>query len=460
MLDLRSKLSQSYILIILVCILLVEILVNIFLEQQFRNYVKTNLENQNQQFVKLISQQYQEPGQWSKTNIEDISISALEQGLILRITDKQETVIWDATLHNSGLCREMLAHMAENMRSRYPNWKGSYVETEYPLIKNSVTIGKVKIGYYGPFYFTDNDLAFINTLNQILLSVMVFTLLISFVISAMIARGISNPLTRVIQTAKQISRGNLKARSREKTDILEINQLIDSINDLAATLDQQETLRKRLTADVAHELRTPLATLQSHLEAMIDGIWQFDQERLKSIYEEIMRMNRMIKDLEKLAKYENEVLALQKTQINLAELVHQIIINFETEFENKGVKLNFVGGATTITADRDKMSQVIINLLSNALKFTPEGGLVKVEIKEEPNLVEMKVTDNGLGIPNEDLPHIFERFYRADKSRNRLKGGSGIGLTIAKTIVEAHQGEIRVQSKPGEFTEFKVILPK
>lgn len=460
MLSLRAKLSVSYIFLALLCILLISVLANIFLEKQFQAYVRKNLENKNKQVVALLSQQYGASGKWNQANIMEIGINALEQGLIVKLQDAGGWVVWDATVHNNGLCRQMIAHMARNMAGRYPNWKGGYVETRYPINKNFQRVGTVEIGYYGPFYFNDTDLAFINTLNRLLMGVAVLALFLALISGGIMAKRLSAPIAKVINTARQIAAGNLEARSHEKTGVREINQLTIAVNELAATLQQQESLRKRLTADVAHELRTPLATLQSHIEAMLDGIWKPDQERLKVCHDEIMRVNRMVKDLEKLAKYESENLNLDKTRFNLGEVIRQIVMNFEPEFYHKKVALGFTGADIIIEADRDKISQVIINLLANSLKFTPAGGQVDVSLNENNGFVEIVVSDTGIGIPAEDLPYIFERFYRADKSRNRLTGGSGIGLAIAKAIVEAHKGAIKVQSEVGKGTEFSVSLPK
>lgn len=149
-----------------------------------------------------------------------------------------------------------------------------------------------------------------------------------------------------------------------------------------------------------------------------------------------------------------------KTGFDPAELIQQLLLNFEPEFRNKGVKLKFKGNHLSMTADRDKLSQALINLLSNALKFTPPGGEVEVRLEAGQEMVTIAVKDNGCGIAPQDLPYIFERFYRADKSRNRRTGGSGIGLTITKAIVEARRGTIHVTSRVGEGTEFQILLPK
>ncbi|MCX8132157.1 MAG: ATP-binding protein [Clostridia bacterium] len=458
--SLRTKLSLSYIFVAIVCVALISYITNVLLEKHFKDYIIKNQERKNKEIVSMVSQQFRNNEQWDGKDIENIGINALEQGMIIKILDSKGKVVWDATIHNSGLCQQMLEHMAHNMMSRYPNWKGNYTSDQYPVLSGKNVVGKIIIGYYGPYYYTDSDLAFINTLNKLLVIVGIFSLFFSLIIGGIMARRLSTPITRVIKTAQMISKGYFNDRLTVKSNTKEIVQLTDTINNLAGTLEKQELLRKRLTADVAHELRTPLATLQSHMEAMIDGIWKPDTERLKSCHEEIMRISRMVGDLERLARFEGENLIINKEKFDLFELVGKIIKNFESDFLNKNINLILSGREDIIFADKDKISQVIVNLLSNALKYTPVGGVVEVKVKGTEDITEIVVKDNGPGIPQEDLPYIFERFYRADKSRNRLTGGSGIGLTISKTIMEAHEGSIKVKSVFGEGTEFIAALPK
>lgn len=458
--SLRTKLSLSYVFVALISVFIISVLTNFLLEKHFSEYIIENQERKNKEIASLISQQYKSDGNWDTDGIENICINALGQGMIIKVVDSNQKVIWDARLHNNVLCDQKIAHMAENMSSRYPNWKGGYVEDIYPVTSKLSTVGRVEIGYYGPFYFTDSDVAFISTINRLLMGVAVFSLILSLVIGAVMAKRLSTPISRVISTAEMISKGYFSDRTSEQSSTKEISQLTKTINNLAETLETQEVLRKRLTADVAHELRTPLATLQSHMEAMVDGIWKPDIERLKSCHEEIMRINRMVGDLQKLAKYESENLILNKTSFDISEIIQNIIKNFEREFMRKEIDVSFIGEKEFVYADKDKMSQVIVNLLSNALKYTQQGGRVDVTVKASADTTEISIKDNGRGIPDDDLPHIFERFYRADKSRNRLTGGAGIGLTITKAIVEAHKGKIQVQSKVDEGTEFSISLPK
>lgn len=458
--SLRSKLSLSYVFVALISLFLISVITNLLLEGHFKDYIIEKHEQGNRELVALVSQYYAADGSWNTGAIEKICLNALGQGKVIRVVDAAGKVIWDARLHDNTLCQQIIAQMARNMTERYPKWQGGYVEDGYPVISGGREVGRVEIGYYGPYYYNDLDLEFINSINRLLVGVGIFALFLSLLVGGVMAKSLSTPIARVITTAQMIAKGYYQGRAGETTNIHEIAQLTTAINHLAETLERQEALRKRLTSDVAHELRTPLATLQSSLEAMMDGIWQPDPERLKSCHEEILRLNRLVEDLAQLTRYESENLILAKTAFDLSALCRGIIKNVEAGFRQKGITLRFFGEEETVFADKDKISQVLINLLSNAEKYTPPGGEVEVEVRGGTDFAELRVKDSGIGIKPEDLPYIFERFYRADQSRNRLTGGAGIGLTIAKGIVEAHGGRIIAQSEVGQGTEFIVLLPK
>ncbi|NLV50556.1 MAG: hypothetical protein GXY20_07685 [Clostridiales bacterium] len=210
-------------------------------------------------------------------------------------------------------------------------------------------------------------------------------------------------------------------------------------------IEKQEEIRKRLTADVAHELRTPLAAVSANLEAIAEGALEPTPQRMKKCYDEIQRLINLVSDMEKLATAESDVLHLNKRLIDLLALTREVFA------EVSGVPV-------TINADRERLLQVLTNLKSNADKYG--GGALSVAVEDKGKYAEIIVTDNGQGIAPEDLPHIFERFYRADKSRSRLKGGAGIGLAIVKTIVDAHGGKVRAASVVGKGSSFSVIMPK
>lgn len=457
--SIRTKLIFSFAFVAFVLIVLTSLLGKILLESYFRSYIIQKQEQRNNEVVSLISQQYMDNNFWRTETIENIGVNALEQGLIVRVVDSSGNTVWDATEHNHGLCQQMIEHMAQNMMSRYPNWNGEYTVSKYPVYVHSVEVGSIEIGYYGPFYYNDSDLSFINALNTALLWAAVIGLLISVLIGAFLSRILSVPITKASNTAQMIAKGDYSQRSDERTSTKEIKELVTAINGLAKSLETQERLRKRLTADIAHELRTPITTLQSHLEAMMDGIWQPTTERLKSCYDEIMRLEKMIGDLHLLSKVEGEGHLLNKTTFDIYELISNIMLNFQGQFQKKRVELLIEGSRQEVCADKDKISQVMVNLISNGLKYTPQGGQVKIYVTSDNRSVKIIVEDNGYGIPPEDLPYIFERFYRADPSRNRQTGGSGIGLAIVKAIVEAHDGSVEVESTVNAGTKFIVTLP-
>ncbi len=458
---LRFKLTAAFLLITLVSFLIIGVFANVILEKQFEKYVIDNLDQKRNDVVATLESRYGDWGsKWDLSGLENLGVSTLSNGLMLRVCDKDGTLLWDAMTHNSGLCAEMLQSMAENMESQNASFNGGYTEKSYPIIVSDVAVGNVTIGYYGPYFYTDNDISFLNTLNKLLLLAAAIAGMLSFIFGAYMAKRLSSPISRVIKTAEQISEGNFNDRVNEASSTREIIELTGAINTLAEDLGKQETLRKRLTADVAHELRTPIANLQSHLEAMIDGIWEPDAERLKSCCEETIRLSKIVGDLGTLARYDGENMILNKESIDISELIRTTVASFEKEFANKNITLVTDIQEQYIEVDKDKITQVLVNIISNAQKYTPEGGNVKISTSVDDDEVQISIKDTGMGILQEDLPYIFERFYRADKSRSRATGGSGIGLAIVKSLVEAHEGTVLVKSEQGLGSEFVIVLPR
>jgi two-component system sensor histidine kinase BaeS len=193
---------------------------------------------------------------------------------------------------------------------------------------------------------------------------------------------------------------------------------------------------------------------------MIEGVWQPTPDRLKSCHEEIIRLGKLVVDLERLERAESADPRLEKAPVDMLVLIHSVCSNFDAELANKNLQLSIDGVASVISVDKDAMSKVITNLVSNAVKYTPQGGQILITVQDSVNDVVFKVEDNGPGIPESELPFIFERLYRADKSRNRGTGGAGIGLAIVKSIVVAHGGSVKAENRPELGSRFIVTLPK
>jgi len=360
----------------------------------------------------------------------------------------------------SEMCDNMIESMSTHMATVYPNFNGKYVQKSYDILKDNTKIGTVTLGYYGPFYYNDQDLQFLDVLNKIFISVAILFLVIAGGLGYFMANRISKPIKKVIDQTRQIEAGDYTNRLPFTSKTNEITQLIHSVNMLAETLERQQISKKRMASDYAHEFRTPLATLQLNLEAMIDGIWEPNAQRLESCREEILRLTRMISDIDKIVEIENNSILLQKTKFNLQDIVDQIVLTFQPSIVAQNIHIETHTTECEIYADKDKIIQVIFNLLSNAIKYSDNGESIKITINKHKDRAELIVTDTGIGIADDDLPNIFEHLYRVDKSRNRSTGGSGIGLSVVKAIVDAHGGSISAQSQLMKGSEFTVTLPR
>ena len=268
---LRTKMILTYILIVLLSVTLISALANAFFDNQFKNYIIQNQIDETKNIMSMLQQQYTQENGWLTDRIESIGADVIDNGYIIKLYDSKGNAVWDATHHNEGKCNAILVQMASNMSSRYPGWQGKIETKKFSLQRDFKEIGTVEITYYGPYFYTEHDLKFINSLNRILLGVGIFSTLVSIMIGVFISSRISNPILSIIRVTQMLSKGSFNNRVELKSSTQEIVQLGDNINLMAASLEKQENLRKRLTADVSHELRTPLATLQSHMEAMIDA---------------------------------------------------------------------------------------------------------------------------------------------------------------------------------------------
>lgn len=281
------------------------------------------------------------------------------------------------------------------------------------------------------------------------------------VVSLFVSRRIVEPLQELTEVSRRLALGLYRERTSIESED-EIAQLSQSVNQLAEALDRTEQRRLALLADVAHELRTPLTTIEGYMEGLLDGVIAPDEQTFTLIRHEAARLQRLTEELGLLSRAEAGELPLAPRPLNPAELLTTLIARFHPQFSVCEIDLHLDLPPTSppIEADPDRISQVIINLLANALRYTPAGGAVAVRLQAFDDYIEMTVRDTGAGIEAEHLPHLFERFYRVDKSRTRTSGGTGIGLTIARHIVYAHGGEIWAESAGlGRGATFHVTLP-
>lgn len=301
---------------------------------------------------------------------------------------------------------------------------------------------------------------FLNNLRQTLWLAGLAGIVLAIFLGYLFTRQIVAPLVKVTAAARRIAQGDLGQR----VDIHgsgELAELGQSFNLMAETLSRDRELRQNMVADIAHELRTPLSILQGNVEAMLDDILEVNTDNLTSLHQETVLLARLVDDLRTLSLAEAGQLKVQPRATDLRGLSLEVIDGFQTQLASKNISLEFEApdDLPPAGADPGRTAQVMRNLISNAFRYTPEGGNISVRLAVDSKGITVSVIDTGVGIPPEDLPHVFDRFYRVDRSRRRSTGGSGLGLAIVKQLVEAQGGHVWADSTVGKGSTFAFHLP-
>ncbi|MGU8456121.1 sensor histidine kinase [Clostridium perfringens] len=457
--SLNFKVIVPSIVIIIIVTLLTVVISKFYFDKKFGDYIMIKNQNTVQNILMELSEQYSD-NEWNYKNIEKITYNSLDKGIIVALYDKEDKEIMNIEKNSKDKCNRIMNFIKSSMEGKYGSTISQFEPVYYPLIKSGEKIGEVRVKFYGPIFYMQNELVFLDIVNKIILGIGVLLILASTIMGFIISRSITRPINKLMTKAKYISKGEYDKKIEINTDILEINDLINSINNLSQSIKEQENIRKRLTGDISHELKTPLTNIQSHLEAMIDGIWEPTEERLLSVKEEAERLSSLVSDMQKLNKYDESSIKLKKDNVNISDIICFVIFQFSNLAKSKNIKIEYEKKNINLYCDKDKITQALVNILSNAIRYSNEGSTIFIEEKLKDNKVIISIEDQGIGISEEDLKYVFERFYRADKSRTRATGGTGIGLTIVKSIVSSHGGEVKLESKLGEGSKFTIILPK
>ncbi|MBY6977176.1 MULTISPECIES: HAMP domain-containing sensor histidine kinase [unclassified Clostridium] len=458
--SLRNTILISFTIIMTLTIFTISIFVKKTFQTEFGKYVDDSNKTEVEHLVFDLKNIYKD-NNWDVELIEQLGQDAIKKGIALEIYSYDNTSVWSVFNDEQILSNEILSSIRENMMSIEENWNSNLKDYKINIYdENENIVGYENIIHYESVYYMENDMEFLSIINKFMGITSIISIGSIILISILISKVLSNSMEKVSKMAKVIEKGKYKSNLDYKSNIKEVDDLILAINSLSVKLNDEEILRKRLTTDIAHELRTPLTSIQGHLDTLIDGVWEPTSERLISIREEVSRLGDLVGELRKLSKFDIEKNILNKTEVNLKELIQNIIYNYESKALEKQITIESNLKDIFINVDKNQFSQVLINILSNAIKYTNIGGRVELNMYEDIDNVNISIKDTGCGIPKEDIKNIFERFYRVDRSRNKKTGGIGVGLTIAQSIINAHNGEIIVKSELNKGTEFIIKLSK
>ncbi len=475
---LALKLGVAFIVLILLAVALVYFLTARSITQQFDEYRQESREKFGQQLADQLAWYREWNGTWKgvlermltrptliAVGDQVIEGSALIFDVPITLADRDGRII---TTTENARYNELIDALREAqggspiLEEWLANWEGLYLaEAEIsegiPILVGESREGTLLIGEVEPEYAPDEADFLASAMRSALLGGGI-AIGMALVLSFMLIVQILSPLRVLSRAADQIAQGNLPDQIRLKSHD-ELGQLGSSFDHMVDSLRRSETLRQTMTADIAHELRTPVTIIQGTLEAILDGIYDPSNATIAPIYEETLHLGSLIDDLRDLALAEAGELRLAKERTDIVELVQQVTETAGSSVEQPPtVHVEAAGEIPEVSLDPKRFRQVLANLLSNALIYTPVDGEIRVSVRRGEDSVELSVSDTGPGISDEDLPHLFERFYRGDPARGRT-GGSGLGLAIVRQLVEAHGGTIQAENRPEGGARFVLQIP-
>ncbi len=436
------KLSLAFLLVSMAGIALVSFFAGRVSANEFTDFVAAQ---EDVVLVEQLANYYEANDGWDRLNRIGIGGVGPNKGNTrpFTVVDNQERVV--------------LGGLGQDLGSRVPH---GWLNRGIPIEVDGHEIGKLifseSIGRRAAPPRDD----FANRVNRAIFLAAIGATAVSLILGVLLARSLTRPLQELTEATQAVAQGDLPQQVPIRSDD-ELGELATSFNQMSADLAQSRDLRRQMTADIAHDLRTPLSLILGHAEALSDGVLPPSPETFDIIYDEARRLNRLVEDLRLLSLAEAGELPLALRLVSPRSLLERAVLAHSPAAQQKQIELllNVPLNLADVLVDSDRMAQVLDNLLSNGLRYTPENGRIQLAASQTPTAIQITVQDSGSGLDDTELAHLFDRFYRADKSRQRHEGGSGLGLAIAKSIVENHNGRIWAESKPGQGATFCIQLP-
>ncbi len=422
------------------------ILVNAEFGRRFTSYLDERQLAQEQQVAAALADAYSLSGDWSSANLVPVGSLIAMEGGTLEVQDNTGSVVWVADESTTGvdpaMHREMMGAGQLGPERKLP------IDVEGKVVGYAA----IRLPVEG---LLPHDVSFRDSVNRLLVIGGVAAAAVALLLGLLLARRAIAPARSLTGAARAFAGGDRKTRiSSDRDD--EFGEMADAFDAMADAVDEEDRVRRTFASDVAHELRTPLAILRTSVESMQDGVAQPDAASMASLHEEVLRMARLIEDLETIAQADAARFSLRREPVDLGAEIRKLLQGFLDRFTEEGIELRSEIEEVTVQGDPVRLRQILSNLLSNALKFTPPSGRVTVSLKSGGSSALIEVVDTGPGIEDDEIGRVFDRFYRG---RSVRAGGSGIGLAVVRDLVEAHDGEVSVESRPGQGARFAVILP-
>ncbi len=455
MISIRKQLFGTLLALGFIIIFTISLAVNISIGKHFERYIETNIKHAGDVIVNILADLY-ETDKWERTIEEELIIETYMGNFAISVLTPQKELLWGTTKE------ELFDRLKQSDNDLLRFNTIPYRFEDRPIFsRKGELIGYARIGYYASTLLSSNDVKFQRDVNRTILWCGTIILGFFTVIGVYITCLFTHHIYGISRTSIALADGKLTTRYRDKSKIKEIETLRYSMNYLAEKLENQDAIRKKLISDVSHEIRTPLHILQSNLEAMLDGFYPIDAQQIELLYKEVVRFGKLLNNLDMLKTVEENIVKMDMEQLSLNESLKDVFDAYKIVARENRIKYQLNDTKTqqvSVWADQDMLKQVWMNVLSNAFKFTSKKGEITVATDIRNKECIITVEDTGVGIAEEDLPYVFERMYRGDKSREQYEG-SGIGLTIVKRMLQLHQGKISIESREGEGTKVTIILP-
>lgn len=433
-------------------------------EQHFQTYTEANMESLAKSTASTIEKVYEETGTLDNEEMRGAARYAegLNSGVGIAVTDNlTRKVLYDSTVEKTKAEADASeSSVFGNDASLAPPPTALNQIATAPIVVDGAAVGSVRVWVYGSeALLRQTDEEFRDNSYQAMMFATVLAIVLASCIGFLFARALVSPINRMTTAAKAIKEGDLSAR----TDLHgedEIAHLGETFDAMADSIERDRELERRLTIDVAHELRTPLMAIQSTVEAMVDGVFEADEERLETVNSEVQRLSRLVDAILKLSRLENRSTPMKKEVVDVGKLIASIVATHEAFVADSGLTLRYeMEQGVRVLGDADMIRQATANLISNAVRYTPEGGTITVRVKRGDIMGSIVVQDTGIGLSPDEAKMVFSRFWRADAGRTRESGGLGIGLSVVKEIVERHNGWVQVEGRKGEGACFTIHIP-